>query len=199
MSTEKVLFVEIQRGSDEARMTEIIALVPPPCLIDLLVHHYGRTWEGWNSTTSAAIESGAIPLRDSRGYPITGDGMDMYDAYVSIGDLWRYLQKAGFPLEKSPAALWARLRPEFAGAMPDWLKRYKPANTRRRSGRVPDARKNEAYLQGNEQVLEIVEILRERLMKRPTKDQVAAELKKKFPNTGKYVWLADYLPDHHWD
>ncbi len=198
MSTEKVLFVEI-RSAEESRQTELIALVPPPALNHLLTHHYGRTWGAWNSTTSAAMESGAMPLRDKDGYPITGDGMDMYDVYVSIGDLWRYLQKADFPLEKSPAALWVRLRPEFAGAMPDWLKRHKPANTRRRSGRIPDPKKDAAYLQGTEQIPEIVEMLRERLKKRPTKARVAAELKKRFPNTGKDVWLRNYLPNHHWD
>lgn len=197
MSTEKVLFVEI-RSAEENQQTELIALIPRSPLAGLLQDHYGRTFEAWVRTLVAATESGAMPLRDKEGYPITGDGMHMYDVYVSIGDLWRYLQKADFPLEKSPAALWVRLRPEFAGPLPAWLMKHRPPKTPGKRGPKPDASKNQAYLHGYESIPQVAEELAERLGKRPTQVQLAEELAKRFRPTSASIWKRDYLTGNNW-
>lgn len=144
--------------------------------------------QAWLKTIQAAISAGgATALNDSLMPDPTAE-----DGYIVLAKFWQWLRSGGYEMEKTPEALWAKLRPDTEQGLPAWLVTHKP-KTGGTPGPKPDAAKDEAYLSGWEALSDVINHLHSKQGKVPTLGSIAAELKRRYPKTSRHVWSNKYL------
>lgn len=147
--------------------------------------------QAWLKTIHAAIDKGGVTvLSDSlMPDPSAGDA-----GYIVLAKFWQWLRNGGGEWEKTPEALWIKLRPETEGGLPAWLVKHRPRGGKK-PGSPSDAAKNEAYLNGKEEAPAIIRQIHAKTGKVPTKKELAEELARKYRNTSAAVWRNTYLTE----
>lgn len=145
--------------------------------------------QAWLKTIHAAIDKGGIAVLNDSFMPDPSAG----DAgYILLSKFWQWLRNGGGEWEKTPEALWIKLRPETEGGLPAWLAKHRP-----KTGGKPGPKRNEAkekaYDKGRAEIPEVTRYLYNKTGKTPTQDPIAKELQKRHPNTRVSVWKNTYL------
>ena len=151
-----------------------------------------------------AVKSGDLPHRSHNmfGYIMPpSDALDEHgnvrtDTVLALSDVWQWRKNQGLEDTESPEELDALFRSIYPDAQEevttnDRASKQKVVTVKPR-GPVPDAKKNAAYLEGNESLISVAQEMKDSGRK-VTKATLSAELKSRYRGTSAAVWGKDYI------